>query len=175
MSRRASSESTSSGTEEIDRITCEDVEFRCREIVASRFHANDPLFAAAQRALVQSGDDIGLSDEEVVPYINALRIVHGDDHSAVAAYDRARLTDAGALRSAKARLRKCPTDRNLVTVEEFAVYLHIAPSSVFELLKKGLPSIKSAHVGRRILKTQAEAWLIAGGADKKVKGARRGR
>lgn len=97
----------------------------------SPFHASDPLLAAAQLALTQSGDDIGLSDEEVVPYINALRIVHGDDHSAVAAYDRARLTDSGALRSAKARLRKCPTDRNLVTVEEFAAEASLLSRATF--------------------------------------------
>lgn len=138
--------------------------------------ASDPLFIAATAVLAEVGHEIGLRDEEVRPYINALRIVHGDDNEMVAAYDRGRLTESGAVRHARARLRKCPTDRNLVTVEEFASHLAISPSSIWELIKLGLPSRKIIKVGRRILKAQAEAWLGAGGAEKAAsKGGRRGR
>jgi predicted DNA-binding transcriptional regulator AlpA len=55
---------------------------------------------------------------------------------------------------------------DLLTVKEFAGLLGIAESSVFELLKKGLPSFKSKHVGRRIKKTLALAWLTDGGAER---------
>jgi hypothetical protein len=59
---------------------------------------------------------------------------------------------------------KSAADRNLITVAEFAAHIDCAKSSVWELLKLGLPSIKSPKLGRRILKSQAEAWLLAGGA-----------
>jgi hypothetical protein len=57
-------------------------------------------------------------------------------------------------------------DRNLVTTREFADALDCAESSVFEMLKLGLPSIKSPKLGRRILKAEALAWLQAGGASR---------
>ncbi len=57
-------------------------------------------------------------------------------------------------------------DRNLVTTREFAEALDCAESSVFELIKLGLPSRLIPRIGRRILRTQAEAWLLAGGAER---------
>jgi len=66
----------------------------------------------------------------------------------------------------KRREPKNAADRNLITVAEFAAHIDCAESSVFELLKLGLPSIKSPKIGRRILKSQAEAWLLAGGAER---------
>lgn len=136
---------------------------------------SDPLFIAATAVLAEVGHEIGLRDEEVGPYINALRIVHGDDNEMVAAYDRGRLTESGAVRHARARTRKCPVDRNLVTVEEFASLIAASPSSIWELIKLGLPSRKIAKIGRRILKVQAEAWLVANGEKAASKGGRRGR
>jgi hypothetical protein len=55
-------------------------------------------------------------------------------------------------------------NRNLVTTEEFAASVDCSEASVFELLKLGLPSIKSRGLGRRILKDKATEWLISGGA-----------
>lgn len=191
MTRRSSSSAAplpATEDEEIVRSTAERPGDRCTEgmshgasepkppTASPASPASDPLFIAATSVLADVGQDIGLRDEEVRPYINALRIVHGDDHEMVAAYDRGRLTESGAVRVARARLRKCPTDRNLVTVEEFASSLAISPSSTWELIKLGLPSCKITKVGRRILKAQAEAWLVAGGAEKAAaKGGRRGR
>lgn len=57
-------------------------------------------------------------------------------------------------------------DPELVTVREFAALVGCAESSVFELLKLGLPSFKSKHLGRRIKKAQALAWLAEGGAER---------
>ena len=65
-----------------------------------------------------------------------------------------------------APVRTAPVDRNLVTTREFAEVLDCAESSVFEMLKLGLPSIKSPKLGRRILKAEALAWLQAGGASR---------
>jgi hypothetical protein len=62
--------------------------------------------------------------------------------------------------------RPPPTDRNLVSVAEFARHIDIAESTVFELLKRGLPSTKTKGLGRRILMEQAEAWLVAGGPER---------
>lgn len=64
-----------------------------------------------------------------------------------------------------------PLDRralapDLVTVREFAALVGCAESSVFELLRLGLPSFKSKHLGRRIKRTQALAWLAEGGAER---------
>lgn len=64
-----------------------------------------------------------------------------------------------------ARLHQ-PVDRNLVTTGEFACAVNIAESTVFELLKRGLPSTKTKGLGRRILKEQAVAWLVAGGPER---------
>jgi len=63
-------------------------------------------------------------------------------------------------------------DPDLLTVAEFAVAVGIAESSVFELIKKGLPSFKSQHVGRRIRRTQALIWLAEGGAHRSRIGKR---
>lgn len=159
---------------EDEEIVLSTAERSSEQKAASR--ESDPLFIAANAVLAEVGQEVGLRDEEVRPYINALRIVHGDDNEMVAAYDRGRLTESGAVRYARARLRRCPTDRNLVTVEEFASLIAASPSSVWELIKLGLPSRKITKVGRRILKAQAEAWLVAGGAEKAAsKGGRRGR
>ena len=65
------------------------------------------------------------------------------------------------------RARDLPAvDRNLVTTEEFAASVDCSEASVFELLKLGLPSIKSRGIGRRILKREATEWLINGGASR---------
>jgi hypothetical protein len=61
---------------------------------------------------------------------------------------------------------KAERNPNLVTTEEFADHLDCSEASVFELLKLGLPSIKSLGIGRRILKDQALAWLVGGGASR---------
>lgn len=66
----------------------------------------------------------------------------------------------------KRRSRLPPTDRNLVTAQEFANHVGCSASSVHELVKIGLPNIKAPGIGRRILKEQAVAWLIGGGARK---------
>jgi len=71
---------------------------------------------------------------------------------------------AGTAGSQLRTARPAATDRNLVTTREFAEALNCAESSVFEMLKLGLPSIKSPKLGRRILKSEALAWLQAGGA-----------
>jgi hypothetical protein len=52
---------------------------------------------------------------------------------------------------------------NLMTVEAFAALIGISRTSVFAMLKNGLPSIKAPGVGRRIIRDQAEAWILAGG------------
>ena len=57
-------------------------------------------------------------------------------------------------------------DRNLVTIAEFATALDVAESTVFEWLKRGLPSVKTKGLGRRILRKEAEAWLMNGGAER---------
>lgn len=81
----------------------------------------------------------------------------GDDGVAIVEARRARSLTLAA-RDQKG------TDPDLLTVSEFAALVGIAESSVFELLKKGLPSFKSPHVGRRIKRAQALAWLAEGGA-----------
>lgn len=43
-----------------------------------------PLLAAAQRVLDEAGDEIGLDDTEIVPWIEARRIAYGDDDEFVA-------------------------------------------------------------------------------------------
>jgi hypothetical protein len=62
------------------------------------------------------------------------------------------------------RPRVEPTDRNFVTVSEFAALVPCSVSSVHDLIKLGLPSRKIPSVGRRIMKKEALEWLIAGGA-----------
>lgn len=57
-------------------------------------------------------------------------------------------------------------DRNLVTVKEFAQCVGCAESSVWELIKIGLPSRRIAKIGRRVLRAEAEAWLIGGGGSR---------
>lgn len=69
-----------------------------------------------------------------------------------------------ARRLALATPERKSVDPDLLTVAEFSSLVGIAESSVFELLKKGLPSFKSPHVGRRIKRAQALAWLAEGGA-----------
>ncbi len=64
------------------------------------------------------------------------------------------------------RAKTSPIDRNLVTTREFAAFVNCAESSVFEMLKLGLPSIKSPKLGRLILRSEAEAWILAGGASR---------
>jgi hypothetical protein len=64
------------------------------------------------------------------------------------------------------RTRAEPTDRNLVTAQEFAEHVGCSAASVHELVKLGLPSIKAPGLGRRILKEEAVAWLVGGGARK---------
>lgn len=64
------------------------------------------------------------------------------------------------------KTRPAPIDRNLVTVVEFAALVDCAESSVWELIKLGLPSRLIPRIGRRILKAEAEAWLLAGGASR---------
>lgn len=64
------------------------------------------------------------------------------------------------------RPRVGPTDRNLVTVAEFAGLIPCSEQSIHELIKLGLPSMKSPKIGRRVLKGEALAWLISGGARK---------
>lgn len=49
----------------------------------------------------------------------------------------------------------------MLTVEEFAIYWNISKTTVYNLIKKGLPSIKKTGVGRRILKDQADQWLLS--------------
>jgi hypothetical protein len=59
-----------------------------------------------------------------------------------------------------------PPDRDLVTVPEFASSLHVAESTVWDWLTRGLPAVKTKGLGRRILRRQGEAWLIEGGPTK---------
>lgn len=93
----------------------------------------------------------------------------GDVSAASNAANRRAPSDAPSLDGSGRRRRRpraAPSDRNLVTVAEFAHHVSIAESTVFELLKRGLPSTKTKGLGRRILRGQAEAWLIAGGAER---------
>jgi hypothetical protein len=59
-----------------------------------------------------------------------------------------------------------PVDRNLVSVSEFARLVDVAESTVWVWIQRGLPSTKAQGLGRRILRAQAEAWLIAGGPER---------
>jgi hypothetical protein len=92
----------------------------------------------------------------------------GDDGVAIveARKVRAQLTERKHLEHPRA------ADPDLLTVAEFAVAIGIAESSVFELIKKGLPSFKSLHVGRRIRRAQALIWLAEGGAHRSRIGKR---
>jgi hypothetical protein len=58
---------------------------------------------------------------------------------------------------------------NLLTIPEFAAYWNISESGVVKLIRRGMPSIKAPILGRRILKAQADAWLLAGGANRILK------
>lgn len=49
---------------------------------------------------------------------------------------------------------------NFITVSETAAWLNISRRSVFRLLSKGMPSTMKPGIGRRVLKMQAENWLI---------------
>lgn len=60
----------------------------------------------------------------------------------------------------------------LLTILELTLIWNISQASVYRLLALGLPSIKEPGLGRRILKEQAEAWILAGGASKAKKKAR---
>jgi hypothetical protein len=50
------------------------------------------------------------------------------------------------------------------TVDEFADISGLKRTTIFKLIKLGLPSIKILR-HRRILTEKAKAWLMAGGAD----------
>ena len=75
---------------------------------------------------------------------------------------------ADAPRRGRTRRRRAAAshDRNLVTTAEFATALDVAESTVFEWLKRGLPSVKTKGLGRRILHKEAEAWLMNGGPER---------
>lgn len=73
---------------------------------------------------------------------------------------------AAAARPTRRRGAPAPHDRNLVTVAEFAIALDVAESTVFDWLTRGLPSVKTKGLGRRILRQQAEAWLVNGGPER---------
>jgi hypothetical protein len=64
---------------------------------------------------------------------------------------------------ARRRARLPPTDRNLVTAQEFADAVGCSVASVNQLVKLGLPAIKAPGLGRRILKEQAMKFLVEGG------------
>lgn len=61
---------------------------------------------------------------------------------------------------------------NLMTVKDAATYFNISERSVYTLIGIGLPSIKSAALGRRILRAQSDAWLLAGGHLKRANAAK---
>lgn len=85
----------------------------------------------------------------------------------LAASDCAAVEMEPARRGYRPRRARCaPTDRNLVTAQEFADHVGCSAASVHELVKLGLPNIKAPGIGRRILKEQAIAWLVAGGSRK---------
>lgn len=76
---------------------------------------------------------------------------------------------AGSTRRPRPRRRSARTragNGNLLTVPEAATYFGVAQSTVFNLLNRGLPSIKTMGLGRRILRDKAEAWLIANGPER---------
>lgn len=52
------------------------------------------------------------------------------------------------------------------TPNDFALRLKVSPRTVKRWLKQGLPSVCVGR-SRRILTDQADAWLLAGGAQKK--------
>jgi excisionase family DNA binding protein len=60
-------------------------------------------------------------------------------------------------------------NENLLTVREAADYLKCSETSIFNLLKKGMPSIKVPGLGRRILKAECYQWFISGGANRPAK------
>lgn len=63
-----------------------------------------------------------------------------------------------------------PLSRNrYLTVEETAVILNCSRRSVFNLLKKGLPSVKLPGLGRRVLGDKLDGWLLSGAANKPAK------
>ena len=139
----------------------------CSETMAPSPYAGI-LLDAATVFLSNHCGDLNATDDDL-PWIEARRITNGNNDPFVSNYDIGRLSSTPRLRRARLSEKKAPVDRNLVTVDEFAVTLKLAPSSIFELLKLGLPSIKSPFVGRRILRAEAEAWLIAGGASRSRK------
>ena len=139
----------------------------CSETVAPSPYAGI-LLDAARMFLANHVGDLNATDDDL-PWIEARRITNGDDDPFVATYDVGRLTSTPRLRRARLSEKKVPVDRNLVTVDEFATAIELSPSSIFELLKHELPSIKSPYLGRRVLRAEAEAWLIAGGASRSRK------
>jgi len=107
--------------------------------------------------------------------VHATRHDHAVDAEALASTVAARVvaalrlagqtaTATGSEPTTMRRMSATATNRNLVTTEEFAASVDCSEASVFELLKLGLPSIKSRGLGRRILKDKATEWLISGGA-----------
>lgn len=52
-------------------------------------------------------------------------------------------------------------NNNFLTIGEAAAWLDISPRTIKRMIKQGLPSVKKAGLGRRVLKQQAEAYLIS--------------
>lgn len=64
---------------------------RCREGVTGEAPITGPLRRAAEQILADADGEIGLGDEEALPFIEARRIVFGDDDAFVGAHDRGRM------------------------------------------------------------------------------------
>lgn len=58
---------------------------------------------------------------------------------------------------------------NLVTIKEFCQIYSVSESSVYRLLRLGLPSVKLIGLGRRIILDKASNWLQSQPRGVKVK------
>lgn len=124
------------------------------EQVWVRFHAEaSPSGLAVRRAAPPQPDSLGVAILRLPPTLTPEKAPE--------------ISEAPKRRRYRQRRPRVePTDRNFVTVAEFAALVPCAESSVYELIDLGLPSQKIPKVGRRVMKKEALEWLIAGGARK---------
>ena len=108
------------------------------------------------------GRSTGRAAEERVPGVAVVRLPPVIEAASRSPEDG----EAPVRKYARRRGRLAPTDRNLVTAQEFADAVGCSVASVNQLVKLGLPAIKAPGIGRRILKEQAMNFLIGGGVRK---------
>jgi excisionase family DNA binding protein len=74
--------------------------------------------------------------------------------------------DVGIRPAAERTMRDKAERGDLATVKEFAAEVGVGQNTVFEWIKRGLPSVKTKGLGRRIQRQKATDWLIAGGPER---------